>query len=181
VVYLEVIDGYLAFQEELHDVFVDIWYHRGVVVRVVPPPVLSPSVVVVEDPLQSLEILQEHLSLEDGALGGGHILLQLGHVIECFGLDGISCKHLNKLRHEFEVLLTVPVDDLLLSLDLCVQCGCLKLFLNLVYVYFRLVHVWYLIIGDVTRAEVAKVLLLDISDDIWEKLDLALLELGAAL
>ena len=110
-------------------------------VRVVPPPVLSPSVVVVEDPLQSLEVFHEHLSLEDGALRGGHILLQLGHVIESLGLDGVGGKHLNKLRHEFEVLLTVPVDDLLLSLDLCVKCGCLKLFLNLVYIYLSLVDV----------------------------------------
>ena len=110
-------------------------------VRVVPPPVLSPSVVVVEDPLQSLEVFHEHLSLEDGALRGGHILLQLGHVIESLGLDGIGGKHLNKLRHEFEVLLTVFVNNLLLRLDLSVQGGCLQLLLYLVNVYLRLVHV----------------------------------------
>ena len=65
-------------------------------VGVVPPPVLSSSVVIVEDPLESLEVLQEHFPLENGALGGGHILLEFGHVIECLGLDGVSGKHLDK-------------------------------------------------------------------------------------
>ena len=86
---LECVDGHVALQEELHDVLVDVRDHRRVVVRVVPPPVLGTSVVVVQHPLQALQVLHEHLSLELCALRCGHILLELSLIIESLRLNRV--------------------------------------------------------------------------------------------
>jgi hypothetical protein len=59
----------------------------------VPPTVLSPSVVEVEGQLQSFEVLHEHLSLNDGALGDCHILLQHEFILESLSLNGVIGKH----------------------------------------------------------------------------------------
>ena len=59
-------------------------------VRVVPPPVLGSSVIVIEDPLQTLQVLMQHLLLKAYARRCSYILVELLLIVERLGLNRVS-------------------------------------------------------------------------------------------
>ena len=59
-------------------------------VRVVPPPVLGSTVIVIEDPLQTLQVLMQHLLLKADARRRSYILVELLLIVECLGLNRVS-------------------------------------------------------------------------------------------
>ena len=59
-------------------------------IGVIPSPVLRSSVIVIEDPLQPLQVLMQHCLLKFDTLWRLDIHVQLLLVIEGFGLDGVS-------------------------------------------------------------------------------------------
>jgi hypothetical protein len=86
-------------------------------VGVVPPPVLSAFVVIIKDPLKSLEIFMKHLLLELNALRCISFDTQLFLIIESLSFCRILGKQGNQFGHEDEIRLTILVNDLLLNLD----------------------------------------------------------------
>ena len=94
-------------------------------IGVVPTPVLSATVIIVKNPLKTFEVLKEHLPLEVNAVRSGNILLQLSLIIESLSLDRIHGEFMDKTCHEFQVLLTVLVNDLFLRLNLRILCDIL--------------------------------------------------------
>ena len=59
-------------------------------VWVVPPPVLGSSVIVIEDPLQTLQVLMQHLLLKADARRRSYILVELLLIVERLGLNRVS-------------------------------------------------------------------------------------------
>ena len=98
-------------------------------VGIVPTPVLSSTVVVVQDPLETLQVLHQHLPLKMKTFLGGDILLQLSLIVESLGLNGVPGEFLNQISHELKVLLTVLVNYIFLSLYLGIQSDALLLLL----------------------------------------------------
>jgi hypothetical protein len=139
--------------------------------------VLGTSVVVVQHPLQALQVLHEHLSLELCALRCGHILLELSLIIESLRLDRVPRELLNQIGHKLQVLLTVLVNNVFLGLDLGIQGDTALLLLQLIDVDLRLIDVTYLIVRDVIGAQVTEILFLNLVDNISEELDLDFLRL----
>ncbi len=133
---------------------------------------LGSSVVVIQYPLKALQVLHEHASLELCALGSPHILLELGLIIERLSLDGITRELLNQIGHEFQVLLTVLVNNVLLCFDLGVQRDIALLLLQLIDIDLRLIHVTYFVVRDVIGAQVTEIFFLYLVDNFSKELSL---------
>lgn len=117
----ELSDHGFAFQEIPLDVVAQVRDHRGVVVRVVPSPVLYALVVVEENPLEALNVGEEHLSELSLALGFADVELQLLLVVVPFGLVAVLSVRHHEILHEALVLVDVLLGLLLRELELGLQ------------------------------------------------------------
>lgn len=97
---LEAFNGNLPTKEVLDNTLIYVRYHRCIMVRIIPSPMLGSSVIVVEDPLKTFDVLHKHLFLELYSFGGGHIHFQFLFVVETLGCCRILWKQRDKLIHE---------------------------------------------------------------------------------
>ena len=151
-------------------------------IRVVPSPVRSTSIVVVENPLHAFEVPVEHLEEVLLSCWLISVKLELLEVVGLLSLAGIFLVLGHERTHELVILLDELLGRSLLDFDLVLDSFLqLHIFKVGFVIHGAIVHVAHLRVRDVFRHQVREVLFLDVSDDAVEGLFLLRLELLVVL
>lgn len=90
---LKLFDRLLAVQKCLTNIVTNVLHHGRVMVWVIPAPVRSTLVVIVQNPLKTFDILAEHLWQRFLAVRGVTIDVHFGAVVELFGFFRVFAVH----------------------------------------------------------------------------------------
>ena len=103
----EFINDGLPLEVGVNNILAEITDHRGIVIGIIPSPVLGSSVIVEQHPLKPFQVLLKHPFLLTNPIRGSYIKFKLGLIVMGFGFGRISSIHLDKVDHIFIVLVLI--------------------------------------------------------------------------
>lgn len=118
---LKMVNSSWTMEIVLNNICVNIWNHRGIVVRIVPSPVLSSFVIIIKNPLETFHISLKHHFLLMLSLRNIDIKLKFLIIIKSLCSTWIILIGSDKFIHKLDVSFSIFVNYLLLYFDFIVN------------------------------------------------------------